>query len=216
MRYRPFTLLLCSTVLASTATEKPPASLFLPPLDTTVVKLDSSVSTATLAEEKVRRNGPSPSALVAQQFYPRFGAAFALAIRHAEVVDSSAAGSNGFDTARTAPDYTLAIGYLSLAQTSKTVARQFVAPSPPAFDPATGQMTPGLHRGYSEGPGIVSTLTATVAWTIRDRAADTALAHGTAVGSASFRGEARKAHWDEAARELAKNILYQTRFAPPR
>lgn len=224
--------------LAALAANPAPADLLLVwPLDTAVVSIDSSVSTAVLTTGKAaRRAAPSPALLVAREFHPRFGAAIAHAARRVEVVDSSAANPDPlrvFENVRLKPAggdsvtfslpvvpdadsarYALVLGALSFSRMTKTVARRFVEPSPPKFDPATGEMTPGRHKGYSEGPGRMTTLAARASWVVWDRDAGVALAVGTATGSASFRGEARRPDWDEAARELAKDLLRQTPFTP--
>src|SRR5690606_4557239 len=96
----------------------------------------------------------------------------------------------------------------------RTVARRTVPPSPVGFDPATGLLTPGVRRAYSEGPGRMTTLTATAMWEVRDHASGSLLAAGEASGSGEFRGEPGRADWDKAARELALDILRQTPFTP--
>jgi hypothetical protein len=186
--------------------------LFVPPLDTTAVVVDSTVSVAALESAKAaRRNAPSPAALVAREVYPHFGAALARAARGVEVIDSSAAASQGDpDSSR----FRLVIQSFEVSQASRTVARRTVPPSPPGFDPATGEMTPGVRRAYSEGPGKMTTLTATAAWHLWDLAGDSVLASGKASGATVFRGDAQRKNWNEAARELAMSLLQQTKFSP--
>ncbi len=108
---------------------------------------------------------------------------------------------------------------LKFTQSSTSVPRRFVAPTAPAFDPATGTMNPGNRKGYAEGPGLVTTLTAHAEWVIWDNTAGVngqprAAARGTATGEAAYRGTAGKSQWEETARELAKAILKQTAFSP--
>jgi hypothetical protein len=235
----PSAFLLLPVLLSATAAAELSDSdlLIVWPLDTAVVQLDSGVPTEPLLGERNKRRAPSSAFRIAREFHPRFGAAVALAARNVGVIDSSAAGAEVLslgervrlpDTAAgtiltfdlpVAADadsarYALVFGSLAITQESKSVARRFVPPSPPGFDPATGQMTPGLRSGYMEGPGLMTTLTATAAWVIWDRDAGVAVAHGTAVGNSSFRGDARRSNWDEAARELAKDVLRQTPFSP--
>lgn len=209
------------------------------PLDTAVVSIDSSVATEALNPGRTARHprsSPSPAALVAREFHPRFGAAVAHAARQVEVVDSSAAPSQllslfevvrlrlpSGDTAAFAlpvvadadsARFALVLGKLSVTTSNKTVARRFVEPSPAGFDPATGEMTPGRHKGYSEGPGKMTTLTARATWVIWDRNAGVPVALGKATAASSFRGASRKPDWDEVARELAKDVLRQSPFTP--
>lgn len=212
--------------------------LWIPPLDTAIVSLDDAADPgAALHQGTTRRGAPSAALLIAREFYPRFGAAVRLATREAEAVDSSAASPETLFGARllrlAAPDgdgdslsfrlpppdadssrYVLLTGHLGFSLESRNMPRRFVPPSPPAFDPATGRIEPGVRKGYTEGAGIMNTLTAAAAWLIWDREQDAILAYGTASGSASFRRDARRDNWNEAARELAKDVLRQTPFSP--
>jgi hypothetical protein len=211
------TLLVLAAVAALPATSAPAADLLIVrPLDTAAITIDSGLSFAALAgENNARRNAASPAALAARVFHPHFGAAFARAARRIEVIDSSAAPAP-FDD----PDssrFRLVVTSLRFTQATRAVARRTVPPSPPGFDPTTGQMTPGVRRAYSEGPGLMTTLTATAAWVIRDVHGDSTFRAGEAAGSASFRGDAhdaRRADWDKAARDLALDLLRRTPFAP--
>jgi hypothetical protein len=209
------------------------------PLDTAVVSVDSSVATEALSvgrSARHSRSAPSPTSRIARNFYPRFGTAIAHAARKVDVVDSSSADLGllslfeevrlrlpGGDSATFAlpvaadadsARYALVLGRLAFTATTKTVARRFVEPTTPDFDPATGEMTPGRHKGYSEGPGKLTTLKARALWVIWDRDAGVPVASGKATAAAAFRGDARKPDWDEVAQELAKDILRQTPFTP--
>jgi hypothetical protein len=208
--HRPFLyLLIVSTSLF--AKPAPLELLFVGPLDTTVVTLDSTVDASPLASAKALRRAPSEASLVARKFYPVFGLAVATAARKVEVIDSSAASTpSDPDSSR----YTLVLKALRFTQSSTSVPRRFVPPTPPAFDPATGVMNPGNRKGYAEGPGRVTTLTARAQWILLDNTSRAPAARGTATGESSFRGTAGKSQWDEAARELAKDILKQTAFTP--
>lgn len=175
------------------------------PLDTLVVTLDSGLSASALEREE-DAGSPSSAALVARAFHPRFASAVARAARRVDVVrpaDSSAR-------------YALRLDSLGFSLRARTVGRRFVPPTPPGFDPATGEMSPGERSGHVEGPGWVNTLSATAKWTLRDREADSVLAHGTSTGAASFRGDAGRDDWNRAARELAKAVLRGTPFSPYR
>jgi hypothetical protein len=197
----------------STAASPLPALLIVHPLDTAVVTLDSGLSVAALAGDKPsRRNAPSPALLVVRRFHPAFGAAIAHAARRIEVIDSSTARIPLVD-----PDssrLSLVVDALSCAQTTRTVGRRTVPPSPPGFDPTTGAMTPGVRRAYSEGPGLMTTLTATATWRIHDREGDSTVLSGRATGATTFRGAPRRSDWEQAARTLALQVLSQTPFSP--
>ena len=213
--HRPFlSLILLPLSLLSAKTGYPvPDLLFVGPLDTAVVRVDSTVDASVLASSKTRRQAPSDAALIARKFYPSFGGAVALAARKVEVIDSSAAAPaspSNPDSAR----YLLVIQALSFSQSSVNVPRRYLPPTPPAFDPATGEMKPGNRKGYAEGPGRVTTLTARAQWVLWDNTARATAARGTATGESSYRGSAGKAQWDETARELAKALLRQTAFTP--
>lgn len=198
-----------------TATAEPTQDLLLVlPLDTAVVAVDSNVSVSALPRGSSRRDAaaPSPAPRIARGFHPAFGSAIFYAARGVEVIDSSAATAP-FDD----PDssrYSLVIEALHFSQTTRTVARRTVPPSPPGFDPATGMMTPGVHRAYSEGPGRMTTLSVSASWSIRDHAGDSALVTGDAVGTTVFRGDARRVDWEAAARVLALDLLRRTPFSP--
>jgi hypothetical protein len=183
------------------------------PLDTAAVSLDGAVPTSALQDDEEARR-TSPAALIAREFHPRFGAAIALAARGIVVIDLSTPGAAARteDTAR----YSLRVHALTVSQTTRTVARRTIPPEPPGFDPATGQMTPGTRRARTEGPGQMSTLTATASWVLWDNAGDSAFVHATSAGASTYRGEAARHNWDEAARELAKALLHKTPFSPPR
>jgi hypothetical protein len=212
-RAAPIALL---TLLASLGAAQP--RLLVWPLDTAGVTVGEGVDLAVFVNGKsarATREKLAPKSLVAARFFPAFGDAVAHAARDVHVADSSAAARVTPED-HAAADYMLVVRPLEISQESRTVARRSRAPEPPGFDPATGEMTPGTRWPISEGPGLMTTLTARAGWVLWDRAADTALAHGTAKGASSFRDEVGKAHWNEAARELAKDLLYQTRFAPPR
>jgi hypothetical protein len=239
-----FPVLLAAALFPITAlsafAESPTADLLIVwPLDTAVVSLDSSVATEALSAGRSARHirsAPSPALRISRNFYPRFGAAVAHAAREVEVVDSSGAdlgrlplfeeirlrlpgGDSALFALPVAADadsarYALVLGRLAFSATTKTVARRFVEPTPPDFDPATGEMTPGRHKGYSEGPGKMTTLKARATWLVWDRNAGVAVASGKATAAASFRGEARKPDWEEVAQELAKDVLRQTPFTP--
>jgi hypothetical protein len=196
-----------------------PELLFVGPLDTAVVTVDSIADASVLASSATLRHAPSDAALIARKFYPAFGAAISMAARKVEVIDSSAGAPRSVsnpDSAR----YVLTVSALAFSESWKNVPRRYMPPTPPAFDPATGTMNPGNRKGYAEGPGRVSTLTARAQWVLWDNSvrvngSASAAARGTAVGESSYRGaSAGKAQWDEAARELAKAILKQTAFAP--
>lgn len=191
-----------------------PDLLIVAPLDTAVVTVDPLVATTALAdrEPSTRRAAPSPALSVARAFHPRFGETVARAARRVEVIDSSAARLPLLD-----PDssrFSLTVTGLAFTQSTRTVARRTVPPSPPGFDPATGEMTPGVRRAYTEGPGLVTTLTVTATWVVRDRDGDSTRAAGTTSGASEFRGDARRSDWDKAARDLALNVLRRTPFSP--
>jgi len=190
-----------ATAATATSSEK----LFVLPLDTGVVALDSGLTTAALTREE-DTGSFSPLALVARAFQPRFAAAVARAARRVDAVRS----------ADSSVRYELRLDSLGFSLRTRLAGRRFVPPSPPAFDPATNEMSPGDRSGHAEGPGWMSTLTATAAWTLRDRAGDSVLARGTSAGAASFRGDARREDWNRAARELAKAVLRGTPFSPYR
>lgn len=206
---RPLWPLLClsSLLLASPV----PDLLFVGPLDTAVLRVDSALDASVLASPKASRRPPSPAALVARHFHPRFGEAMGMAARRVEVIDSSAAlSARDPDSSR----YVLLLKSLSFSESSVNVPRRYLPPTPPVFDPATGVMNPGNRKGYSEGPGRVNTLTARAQWVLWDNVARAPAARGTASGASSYRGAAGKGQWDEAARELAKAVLRQTAFSP--
>lgn len=210
-------LLASLTVLISAAfpiIATPTDLLLVAPLDTAAVSLHGAVPTSALQDDKDARRAYSPAALIARGFHPRFSAAIALAARGIVVIDLSAPGAAARteDSAR----YTLRVHALTVSQTTRTVARRTIPPEPPGFDPATGQMTPGTRRAHTEGPGQVSTLTATASWVLWDNAGDSAFVHSTSAGTSAYRGEAARHNWDEAARELAKALLHKTPFSPPR
>lgn len=222
---------------AATAKGKaPPDLLIILPLDTAAVTYDDETPVDALATEEdnkrpARRAVTSPAVHIARVFHPAFGAAVAHAARRVEVIDSSAAAVPCDD-----PDwsrYRLIVETLHLSHATATVARRTVPPSPPGFDPATGMMTPGVRRAYTEGPGRMTTLKAVASWTLHDTrgeapaarqngdARDTVhvqvIAAGTATGTAVFRGDAgdaRRTDWEAAARALALDVLAQTAFAP--
>jgi hypothetical protein len=201
-------LLILSTALLAAPV---PDLLFVGPLDTAVVRVGSTLDASVLASPKPSRLPPSPAALVARHFHPRFGEAVGMAARKVGVIDSSAAlSARDPDSSR----YVLLLKSLSFSESSVTVPRRYLPPTPPVFDPATGAMSPGNRKGYSEGPGRVTTLTARAQWIVWDNVARAPAARGTASGASSYRGAAGKSQWDEAARELAKAILRQTAFSP--
>ncbi len=204
--------------------------MWVPPLDTSGIVFADRADPVAVFHRGPARTAPSPALLVAREFQPRFGAAIALASRNVDVIDSSAASLEPLDGARElesgaatfrlpAADadssrYVLLIGSLDFSFESRNMPRRYVRPTPPSFDPATGQLEPGIRKGYTEGAGIMNTLSVTATWMIRDNAGDSVLAHGTASGSSTFRRDARSANWAEAARELAKDVLRQTPFTP--
>jgi hypothetical protein len=206
------------------------------PIDSTEITIDNSVSTAALLTQNSRRRGDDlPVELVARSF-TLFGDALSRAARNVDVIDSSAAplsrlfpnrivtaysaesGTLAFSLPRQrdaeSARYALVLRQLSFSQETRTVARRTVAPSPPGFDPATGMLTPGIRRAYTEGPGRITTLTVKRRWLIWDYSTEAALLVGTAQGTSSFRGDARRSNWDEAVRALAKDLLRQTNFSP--
>jgi hypothetical protein len=212
--------------------------LLIWPLDTTVVTFDSSASTASLIRETdAKKHPPSPAALITRELSLGFGLPKTTTHGHrVQIVDSSRANPavlSPFETVRAScagcgdsasfrvplavdadsSRYVLVIGALSFSSKSRTVGRRFVPPSPPGIDPVTGEMTPGLHKGYPEGPGLMTTLTATAAWVIWDRGKNAAHAVGRDSGASTFRGEARPAHWHEASRNLAAAIRGKAGFA---
>jgi hypothetical protein len=206
--HRLFPLLALSTSLFAAP---PPDLLFVGPLDTAVVRLDSGVDASVLASAKASRRPLSEAALIARNFHPKFGEAVSRAARKVEVIDSSGAlSSRDPDSSR----YVLVLKALSFSRSSVNVPRRYHPPTPPVFDPATGSMNPGNRKGYAEGPGRVTTLNARAQWVLWDNAARSPAARGTASGSSSYRGEAGKGQWEEAARELAKDVLKQTGFSP--
>lgn len=208
--------------------------LLVLPLDTAVVAVDSGAS-ATLAHEskaaqRARRPAVSPAAHIARVFHPVFGDAIAHAARGVEVVDSSAAtrfpASPASPPTETKPGmsviprdadssrYVLTLDAVKVTRTTRTVARRTVPRSQPDFNPTTGLLTPGVRRSYSEGPGRMTTLTATASWRVWDHAGDSALVTGEAVGTTVFRGTARRTDWEAAARVLALDLLRRTPFTP--
>lgn len=202
---------LLTTFLTATA-EPAPDLLLVLPLDTAFVTVDSNVALSGLPRNSRRDVASSPAPRIARGFHPAFGSAVFHAARGVEVIDSSAAIAP-FDD----PDssrYALAIEALRFSQSTRTVARRTVPPSPPGFDPTTGLLTPGVRRAYTEGPGRMTTLSVSASWSIRDRAGDSTLASGEASGLAFFRGQPRRGDWEAAARDLALNVLRQTSFTP--
>lgn len=212
--------------------------LLVLPLDTAAVAVDSGVS-ATLAKEskaaqRARRPAVSPAAHIARVFHPVFGDAIAHAARGVEVVDSSAATrfpaspasaaspatETGAGMGVTIPRdvdssrYVLTLDAVKVTRSTRTVARRTVPRSQPDFNPTTGLLTPGVRRSYSEGPGRMTTLTATASWRVWDHAGDSALVTGEAVGTTVFRGTARRTDWEAAARVLALDLLRRTPFTP--
>lgn len=216
-RFKP--LLTALALLTGTVVARDAHDLLLVlPLDTALVALDSGVSVAALTDgESARRNAPSPAALVARRFHPTFGKAIAHAARGVEVIDSSAANAPVTWPDADSSRFTMAIEILTITQEVRTVARRTVPRSLPDFDPTTGLLTPGVRRSYSEGPGRMTTLTATATWTLWDHASARAFAAGQAAGTVEFRGDAQRAtvrDWEAAARALALDVLRRTPFAP--
>jgi hypothetical protein len=228
-------LILLLGVFLSASAKTPIEALLVAPLDTLAVRLDSTVDATALANASARRKAPSGPALVARTFHPAFGAAIALAARKVEVLDSSAAAAPGaprllrFSLDKTSGDsltfavpvlpadsarYVLVLGRLAFSQATVSVPRRYLPPTEPAFDPATGTLTPGNRKGYAEGPGRVTTLTARAHWLIWDNTTQAPAVRGVAAGESSFRGSAGKNHWEKAARELAKSLLKQTDYSP--
>jgi hypothetical protein len=207
-----FSLLLAPALLAAKPPVEPLERLAITPTDTAVVRVDSTVDRTGLIPTRKMRAAPSPAAQVAAKFHPAFAEAIRRAARNVEVV---ATPDPSPDSAR----YELSLTSLTFSQATVGVARRFHPPTPPSYDPATGEMNPGERKGYAEGPGRETTLTAQAQWVIRDRntgvpAGKSGAARGAASGSASTRGEIGTSQWDEAARELAKDILRQSNFAP--
>jgi hypothetical protein len=185
------------------------------PLDTTVVVLDTGISTLALIPENDDLSSDaepvSHAVLISKEFHPRFAMAVARAARRVDVVVFAHAAGD------TSSRYELRLDSLGFSQRTRAVGRRFVPPSQPEFDPATGEMTPGERRGHAEGPGRVTTLAATAKWVLWNRAGDSALTTGISTGAASFRGDSddvRREHWSKAARELAKSVLRGTPFSP--
>lgn len=214
-RLFPALLFLAATLSAKTS-ETPPDQLYLGPVDTAQITVDSSADATVLVSAKVLRRNPSAAAIVAKKWYPVFGAAVTMAARKVEVIDSSAAGSvTATDSAR----YTLVLSGLTITQNTKSVPRRFVPPTPPEYDPTTGIMNPGDRKGHAEGPGRETSLTASAQWILWDNTKRvngvvSPAARGAASGTSTFRGSTGKSQWDEAARELAKDVLRQTPFTP--
>jgi hypothetical protein len=240
MRLPLFAALVAALSPALSAAQAVEDALYLPPLDTSAVRVDSSVRPGTLGnleadgspEAKARR-GKSPRARVARAFHPVFGGAIARAARKVEVIDSSAAtpvpharrlllrrGARDSvlfplpappaDSAR----YALVVGELGLSERSENLPRRFVPPKPSEFDPATGTLEPGIRKGYMEGPGLFTHLQARAEWVIWDFRAERIVGRGTASGLATVRGEPTRAQWEELARDLAKSVLRETAFSP--
>jgi len=215
LRLFPASLLLATALFAKTP-ENPPELLYIGPVDTAQITVDSSVDANVLVSAKVLRRKPSAAAIVAKKWYPVFGAAMTMAARTVEVIDSSAAARvTGNDSAR----YFLVLSGLTITQTTKSVPRRFVPPTQPEFDPTTGVMNPGDRKGHAEGPGRETSLTASAQWILWDNTKRvngvvSPAARGAASGTSTFRGSTGKSQWDEAARELAKDILRQTPFSP--
>ncbi len=192
-------LLLAALAAAQAAPGPEPLPLRVLPPDTNIVAFDSAAAAAIPEEER-----GDARAWIVRTFQPRFEAVVARAARGAKVTGDSAARLH------------LRLDSLAFSLRARMVARRSIPPSSPGFDPATGEATPGQRHGRVEGPGWVNELSAAARWTLWDREGDSALARGTASGSASFRGDARRGDWEEAARELAIEILRGTPFAPPR
>lgn len=242
MRFHPFTSLValtaCMAVAPQAAAPTPPDLLLILPLDTAHVAVAADVSTAALGPEtstrpSSRKTAPSPTLLVARAVFPAFGVSLARMMNAGQGADQIMGGIEAIDSsasrmALTEVDvdssrYRLVIDTLHVAQSARTVARRTVPPSPPAYDPTTGTMTPGVRRATTEGPGRMTTLTLTAAWTIVDRTANVEanpiLARGTAVGRIEFRGgmsDARLADWEAAARALALDLMKTPPFVTPK
>lgn len=216
-RFKPLLTALALLTGTVVARDAQPLLLVLP-LDTLLVTVAPGVSVAALTDGKpARRNVPSPAALLARALHPAFGKAIAHAARGVEVIDSSAARPPVTWPDPDSSRFTLVVEDLTVTQEARTVARRTVPRSLPDFDPTTGLLTPGGHRSYSEGPGRMTTLTATATWSVWDHAGDSALAAGTALGTTEFRGDARRAtvrDWEAAARALALDVLRRTPFTP--
>jgi hypothetical protein len=196
----PAAFLLAAAAFASGPGEK----LLVLPLDTAAVFIDSGLATLALVHEDDTPALAAPRALIARRFYPTFTTAVSRAARRVDVArfpDSSAR-------------YVLRIDSLGFSRRTRTVGRRFVPPSPPEFDPATGEMSAGDRTGHAEGPGWMNTLTATAKWNLWDRARDSSVARGVSSGASEFRGDATREAWNAAARELAKAILRGTPFSP--
>lgn len=177
------------------------------PLDTAVVRVDTAFAAATdLFRSENDSSATSPRAFVARVFHPRFAAAVARAARRVVVAPET----------DTAARYALRIDSIGFSVSARAMGRRFVPPSPPEFDPATGEMSPGDRSGRMEGPGWMNTLSAVARWTLWDRVGDSALEHGTSTGSATYRGDAQRGDADLAARVLAKAVLRATPFSPTR
>lgn len=184
-------------------------SLRVPPLDGAVVRADSGFAAAAASllasgEDTSRPSNSGVGARVVHAFHPPFSGAVARAARRVKV-------STAQDTLAR---YALRIDSLSLSVRKRATGRRFVPPSPPEFDPATGEMSPGDRSGRMEGPGWTGTLSAVAQWTLWDRGGDSAVARGISMGASSFRGDAGRGDLDRAARELAKAVLRATPFAP--
>jgi|GEM_PF-3152004 len=244
-RYSSLIALTASLAVVPHAAPTPPDLLLILPVDTARVVLDSTTSTAALGPETParasRKSTPSPAALVARVVFPVFGAAVTRMTSAGdgaggmmgglEAIDSSASRMAVTDVDADSARYRLVIDTLRVTQSTRTVARRTVPPTPPAYDPTTGMMTPGVRRAITEGPGRVTTLTLNAAWSILDRAAgrgvdrtaegdaNPILARGTATGRADFRGgmaDARRADWEAAARALALDLTRTPPFTTPK
>lgn len=233
----PIAFAASALLVSLTAARAPEEALYLPPLDPSVVDLDSSLRSETLehlddASPRAAR-GASAQARAARAFYPVFGAAVARAARKVEVIDSSAGTfapparrlllrrGPGDSTAYPLPAptadsarFTLVVGALRVTELHENLPRRFVPPKEPEFDPTTGVLDPGHRRGYAEGPGLFTHLQARAEWLVWDARLGAVAHRGTASGLATVRGEPARAQWEELARDLAKGVLRSTPFSP--
>jgi hypothetical protein len=202
MRLRSIAVLL--PLLGITASSFAAEKLRVLALDTAVVRADTGFAATAARLYAPEAPDSGLGAIVAQAFHPRFADAVTRAARRVVVAPAKDTGSR----------YTLRIDSLALSTRSRATGRRFVPPSPPEYDPATGEMSPGDRSGRMEGPGWTGTLSAVARWTLWDRAGDSALARGTSTGTSTYRGEAGRGDVDRAARELAKAVLRATPFSP--
>src|SRR5215217_1106366 len=239
MRLPLLVSVLAASIFAAAPGAAPVEALYLSPLDTAVVTLDSSLRRESLdaldappSGALARRASTTPEGQVARSFHPLFGEAIARAARKVEAIDSTSAGprpaprslrfARGRDTllfrfpapVADSARYLLVVGSLTLKESYEHSARRFVPPTEPEFDPTMGAVRPGNRKGYIEGPGRFTRLEARAEWLIWDEVTGTATRRGVATGKASARGEPTRAQWEELARALAKDVLKRTAFSP--